>query len=374
MKIGYIAQQVHRRGGMERASAEVLERLANQHETVVMATTCEIKAARLSWIQVPSLIRPEMFHLWNFRRKVRRTEPAQQCAVTMAVNNAATEADVIVAQFCHAAFTDRFGGLRGGSKRWRRGYQILAQRVFIEQERASYTSPRLRKVIAVSEGVKRELMQYYGLPADCFAVIPNGVDHAVFKPTANAEAKRRLREELQLPRDAFTCLFVGGDWDRKGLADAIHAVARVPDAVLVVVGRGDEARFGAIAAQVGAQDRVIFCGTSVRPQDYYAAADVFVFPTRYEAFSLATLEAAAAGLPILAPRINGTEELIEDGVNGFFVEMNPASVYEKLQLLWESPARLQEMAAAILQTSQRYTWDRIAAEQLQVLESISSHA
>ncbi|MBL8208031.1 MAG: glycosyltransferase family 4 protein [Blastocatellia bacterium] len=370
MKIGYIAQQVHRHGGMERASAEVLERLANKHETVVMATKCEIRAAQLSWIQVPSLLRPEMFHLWNFRRKVRRTEPAQHCEVTMAVNNAATEADVIVAQFCHAAFTDRFGGLRGGAKRWRRGYQQLAQRVFMEQERASYLSPRLRKVIAVSEGVKRELMQYYGLPAERFAVIPNGVDHTVFKPAANAEAKRRLRAELQLPLDAFSCLFVGGDWDRKGLADAIHAVARVPDAVLVVVGRGDEARFGAIAAQAGAQDRIIFCGTSARPQDYYTVADVFVFPTRYEAFSLATLEAAAAGLPILAPRINGTEELIEDSVNGFFVEMNPASVYDKLRLLWEAPARLQEMSAAILQTSKRYTWDRIAAEQMQLVESI----
>jgi glycosyltransferase involved in cell wall biosynthesis len=139
---------------------------------------------------------------------------------------------------------------------------------------------------------------------------------------------------------------------------------------LAVVGRGDEARFGAIAAQAGARDRIIFCGTSTRPQDYYAAADVFVFPTRYEAFSLATLEAAAAGLPILAPRINGTEELIEDGVNGFFVEMNPASVYEKLRLLYESPTRLRQMSEAILQTSKRYNWDRIAAEQLQVLEAL----
>jgi glycosyltransferase involved in cell wall biosynthesis len=242
--------------------------------------------------------------------------------------------------------------------------------VFLEQERASYTSPRLQQVIAVSEGVKRELMQYYGLPEDRFTVIPNGVDEAVFMPAAHAEAKRQLREELKLPLDVFTCLFVGGDWDRKGLADAIHAIARLPEAVLVVVGRGDETRFGEIAAQAGARARVLFCGTSTRPQDYYAAADVFVFPTRYEAFSLATLEAAAAGLPILAPRINGTEELLEDGVNGFFVEMNPASVYEKLRLLYESPARLQPMSAAILQTSKRSNWDRIAVEQIQVLEAL----
>ena len=109
----------------------------------------------------------------------------------------------------------------------------------------------------------------------------------------------------------------------------------------------------------------------MRPQDYYAAADVFVFPTRYEAFSLATLEAAAAGLPILTPRINGTEELIEDGVNGFFTEMNAASILERLRGLAENPEARGRMSRAIQQTSLRYTWDRIAAEQLDVFEAVA---
>ncbi len=115
MKIGYVAHQVHRRGGMERASAEVLERVARKHETVVMAAHCEVNAARLSWIPILGQTRPEMFHVWDFRRKVKRTEQAQECELTMAVNTSASEADVIVAQFCHAAFTDRFGDLRGGA-------------------------------------------------------------------------------------------------------------------------------------------------------------------------------------------------------------------------------------------------------------------
>ena len=52
--------------------------------------------------------------------------------------------------------------------------------------------------------------------------------------------------------------------------------------------------------------------------EYYAVSDIFVFPTAYEAFSLATLEAVASGLPILATKVNGTEELIIESYNGFF--------------------------------------------------------
>jgi len=54
--------------------------------------------------------------------------------------------------------------------------------------------------------------------------------------------------------------------------------------------------------------------------EYYAASDIFVFPTAYEAFSLVTLEAVASGLPILATKVNGTEELIIESYNGFFIK------------------------------------------------------
>lgn len=355
---------------MERASAEVLERVGRQHDTVVYAARCEIRAPRLQWKPIAGLVRPELFHSWDFRRKVRRDRSAQGQSLVAAVNTSAPEADIVIAQFCHAAFTDRYGGLRGGQSRFRQAYQSLAQRIFMAQERVTYTSPRLKKVIAVSEGVKRELMSYYNLPSTLFNVIPNGVDHNVFKPASSEKEKRELRERLRIDPDAFVCLFVGGDWDRKGLADAIHAIAPIKNAQLVVVGMGDFSRFLQIATLAGARERVLFAGRSLRPQDYYAAADMFVFPTRYEAFSLATLEAAAAGLPILAPRINGTEELIEDGVNGYFIEMNAGSILERLIELEADREKVRRMSRAIHRTSLRYNWDQIAEQQMKVFESL----
>ena len=372
MRIGIIAGEIHRRGGMERAAAEVFERIARQYAVTAFATICEIDGPDLTWLPIHPLPRPALLRHWSFRRKVHALEASAGCTITNSIGAAAIGADVITAQFCHAAFTGLYGGLRGGAGLAQRRYQEWAQHVYTRQERHAYTSPRLKKVIAVSAGVKRELIEYYGVSPDKIVVIPNAVEHTIFKPTANVEAKLALRRRLGLPEKHFLGLFVGGDWDRKGLANAIEAIAGMPETTLIVVGQGDVARFTSIAAQFGVAGNIIFAGRSDHPQDYYAAADVFVFPSRYEAFSLVTLEAAASGLPLIALPINGTEELIEEGVNGFFVKLDSASFQSKLRLLKSNPARRQEMSEAAFRSSLPYSWDRVASEQMLVFEEAAN--
>ena len=160
-------------------------------------------------------------------------------------------------------------------------------------ERRLYQSTRLRGVIAVSEGLKRELVAQYGLAPSKIRVIPNGVDRSVFHPTESREAKGALRRELGLPEKAFIAVFMGGDWDRKGLANVIRAVAQLPEARLVIVGRGNVAAFTQVAVNAKVSDRVQFVGLQAHPERYLAAGNVFVCPSRYETFSMSGLEAAA---------------------------------------------------------------------------------
>ena len=371
MNIGIVAAAIHRRGGMERAAAEVFERVAEKHTVTAFATECEMRSSGLTWIPVQPIPKPAILRHWSFRRKVQALEVSAGCTLTNSIGAAAIDADVITAQFCHAAFTSRYGGLRGGTGLGRKRYQKWAQKIYTQQERFAYNSPRLKKVVSVSEGVKRELMEYYGVAADKIVVIPNAVDHAIFHPAPNAEAKQELRRFLGLPENHLLALFVGGDWDRKGLTDAIEAIAGQSEMTLVVVGQGDIARFTTVAAQAGVANNVFYAGRSQSPQDYYAAADVFIFPSRYEAFSLVTLEAAASGLPLIALPINGTEELIEDGINGFFVQPDAASFRSKLRLLQADPTRRQAMSEAAVRSSLPYSWDQVAAQQIQVFEEVA---
>jgi len=350
---------------MERAAAEVLSRVARRIPVTVIASDCDMPGAPVRFERVSAPQRPAVLRTWAFARAARALETRVGATITNAIGAAALDADVITAQFCHAAFLARFGGLRGG-----RGVRALYQRVsgarFVAEERQAYGSARLKRVIAVSQGTARELHEYYGVAEERITVVPNGVDRSVFRPAADSAAKAALRTKLGLPTDAFLALFVGGDWERKGVRDAIAAVAGVRDAHLVVLGHGDVAAFGAYAARVGAGAHVIFVPPSSTPEQCYAACDCFVFPSRYEAFSLVTLEAAAAGLPIIAHAIHGTEELVAPGENGWLVPVGPDALREKLLCLRDDHALLVDMSAAAVQSAARYDWDRIADEQFAV--------
>ncbi|MEO8879370.1 MAG: glycosyltransferase family 4 protein, partial [Gemmatimonadaceae bacterium] len=332
---------------------------------------CEIAGASVAWVPVHVIKRPAMLNHASFAREAAKVVRAGHFDLVVSVDSAATSAEVVIAHFCLGAFSTRFAGLRGGANPVRRLYQRVAEGSLSRHERRLYQSKRLRGVIAVSAGLKRELVEQYGLAPSIIHVIPNGVDRAVFHPAESPEAKRALRRELGLPESAFVAVFMGGDWDRKGLADVIHAVAKLPGVQLLIVGRGNIPAFAQIAADEKITDRVSFVGLQAHPERYLAAGDVFVCPSRYETFSMSGLEAAACGLPMIVVRTNGLEDFVEDGVNGFFVEPNVESVRAKLAQVVADPTLRCSMSRAAVETAKRFDWDTIASETREVLESVA---
>ncbi len=371
MKLAVVANRVCRLGGMERASAEVFSRIARELDTTIIATECEIADSSLTWVPVHAMKRPAVINHASFARGAAKVEHAGHFDVVVSVDSAATSADVVIAHFCLGAFSKRFAGLRGGANPVRRMYQRVAEGSLSRHERRLYRSKRLRGVIAVSQGLKRELVEEYGLAPSIIRVIPNGVDRAVFHPAESAEAKLALRRELGLPEASFIAVFMGGDWDRKGLADVIRAVAKLSGVQLLIVGRGNIPAFAQIAVDEQISDRVKFVGLQTHPERYLAAGDVFVCPSRYETFSMSGLEAAACGLPMIVVKTNGLEDFVEDGVNGFFVEPNVESVRAKLAQVVSDPTLRCSMSRAAVKTAERFDWDTIAIETREMLESVA---
>ena len=111
--LAFIAHDVHRRGGQERAAAEVLSRVATRASVTVIARTCEVPG--VEWMHVGGPTRPSVLRTWAFARGARAAERRAGCTISNSIGAAAIDADVITAQFCHAAFTARYGGIRGGS-------------------------------------------------------------------------------------------------------------------------------------------------------------------------------------------------------------------------------------------------------------------
>jgi UDP-glucose:(heptosyl)LPS alpha-1,3-glucosyltransferase len=201
------------------------------------------------------------------------------------------------------------------------------------------------------------------------SVISHGVDLKRFRPH---DAKRTaVRSRLRLTSDALVAVFVGGDWARKGLAHAIAAVAGAPPWTLLVVGPGDRACYSALAARLGAAERVTFIGTSPDPSNELASADAFVLPTDYETFSLVTYEAAAAALPLLVSRVSGPDELIVDGWNGWFLRDDPAETAAHLQRLATDPRLRRSMGAAAEASVSSYTWEAAVAAHLSLYDRLA---
>ena len=232
--------------------------------------------------------------------------------------------------------------------------------MFRVEERLAVRSRRLKGMIAVSRGVASDMQRHYGFPESRIRIVPNGVDHNNFHPPTEPE-RARLRKELGLDSERLTAIFVGGDWSRKGLSFVMQALRDLPSVQLLVVGGGGKERpaFEALARELGISKRVKFAGRSNLPADYYRA-DVLALPTYYEALSLVSLEAAACGLPLIMPPVNGTEELLQDGVNGFLCERSAFGVGAALRTLDSDHIRLRQMGEAAHRASLDFSWERVS--------------
>lgn len=357
-------------GGIERSSYEVASRLAAMGEQVTLLSRYADPTPRapLRWQQVAMpphprlstpLLYPALASLQLDYDAFDLTHNQGGCALRWQ--------DVITAHSCHRAWVE----LKKQSGETARALLNPRHHEVLHVERANYRPGSYRHVIAVSEGVKREIRQWYGVPADRITVIPNGVDLARFRPADRAAIRAELRRARGFTDDDVVLLWVGKEFRRKGLGPAIDALAQLPaNARLLVVGGDDRAPYDARARALGVRDRITFVGHSDSVHRWFQAADVFVLPTRYEAFALVTLEAAAAGLPLVTTKVNGTEELVVDGVNGRFVERDGASVAAALGPLVTRAETRAAMAARALASVQGYTWETNAARTREVYREV----
>jgi len=207
---------------------------------------------------------------------------------------------------------------------------------------------RARHVVAVSSLVRDLLLRQHRIAPERVSVIPNGVDTAGFAPEKLASLRARKRREMHLG-DATMFLGSAHNMPLKGIDTAIRALARLleegRDVRLVLAGAAPDPVWTGLAAPLG--DRVRFLGLVEDMTPLFAAADVLVHPTRWDACSLSTIEAGAAGLPVVTTTRNGAAELIRDGETGFVLPdpEDVAALADAMRRLLD-PALRSRMGAA----------------------------
>ena len=147
------------------------------------------------------------------------------------------------------------------------------------------------------------------------------------------------RASLETPADAPLLLAMGRLHESKAHDVSLQALAELPDAYLWIAGVGPlETKLKAMAGALGVAGRVRFLGWRTDPSALYRAADVCVFPSRYEPLGNVVIQAWAHGLPVVAAASQGPSALIEDGRDGLLVPIDdPGALAEGVRSLLAEP-------------------------------------
>jgi glycosyltransferase involved in cell wall biosynthesis len=362
--VAIVAHEIHDAGGMERVLAELVRSIHTEWRVVVVASEVAADLRPLvDWRRVRVPHRPfplkflVFFTLGSLRLARARTDLVHATGAIVA-----NRADVATVHFCHAGFREATGALAPKTARpIRRANTTVARVLALAAERWCYRPKRLRLLAAVSRGVATELARHY--PSVPVRLTPNGVDIKRFAP--HAGSRDRLRREEAVARDGLVALFVGGDWERKGLSIAIKGVAAARDrgaeVRLWVIGRGQEPGFRQLAKRAGVAKDVRFFGPRTDVERFCQAADVLLLPSSYEAAPLVAYEAAASGLPVVATRTNGIDDLVGANDAGILVTRSPQAVGDALARLAADTALREAMGAEGRRRTAKLTWDHSVA-------------
>ncbi|MCC5943254.1 MAG: glycosyltransferase family 4 protein [Balneolaceae bacterium] len=198
--------------------------------------------------------------------------------------------------------------------------------------------------ISISSEIKQKLLEA-GIMPDKIHDIPNGVDTKRFKP-ADETTKKQIRKRLNL-KDKFTVIFTGAFCNRKNpylLVRAFYDFSQEYDSQLILAGpdRDGGKQRNSIESFIQKHkiNNIHLTGMVMNIEDYYQASDIFVLPSNQEGLSNSMLEAQACGLPCLVTKISGALDLINESLNGKFIDLNVESIFASLEKYYRDNQKL----------------------------------
>jgi glycosyltransferase involved in cell wall biosynthesis len=400
LRLAVVSPFVDRRHGTERALAELLERLAGDYgceihlyaQRVEDLHVSDAKLARsagstesgaIFWHKVPRIPGPHVaqFLAWMFLNGFLRWwhttfgRASYDLVFSPGIN--CLHPDVVIV---HALFhrLKELAREENEDSRTRAGFlRRVHRRVYYglltALERRIYTDPgvTLAAVSRRTAGLLKEYFQREDVP-----VIPNGVDTRHFSVAARLARRTEARQRRDFRDEDVVLLLIGNDWRSKGLLTILEAMAALSllPLRLLVVGNDSAESFRAQAVQLGLQERCRWESSSPDVLDFYAAADVYVSPSREDSFGLPVAEAMACGLPPITSVCAGVSDLIHDGVDGFVLRdpRDTKALSQLIQRLQAQPDLRRKIGEAAASAVLEWDWNRNAATLWELLKDAKS--
>jgi UDP-glucose:(heptosyl)LPS alpha-1,3-glucosyltransferase len=244
--------------------------------------------------------------------------------------------------------------------------------LILAMEKGLFEKGWCRKIVAISEMVKKDIQKHYRVPDDKIAVVYNGVSLERFHPDNKKRHRSSIREALGIPEKSVLILFVGSGFERKGLKFLIQSLQFLSSEnwCLLLMGKGNWSRYLHVASSEN-QEKITCLEPVNDLEKYYAAADIFVLPSIYEPFGNANLEALASGLPVVTSANSGAAEILEHGKNGVVVEnpSDPKEIADNINSLFD-PAVRESMGRKARSLAEKFTQESNLQEMMKVYEEV----
>ncbi len=371
MKIALITKRVSQSlGGAERVSVNLAGKLAGAgHEVHIFTGHIDtpIKGTKTHLIKTVGWLAP--LRLLSFQHKVRNMLRKEKLDLVYSLCQVYPVDIYRVGDGIHRHWMKvQYPGIL---LRWMKYLTSLVHLVMRFLEGKIFQNDNRRLFVTNSQLVKDQIVQYFHIPEEMIKVIYNGCDHTVFSEGLKA-FRGEMRREYRIDDKDLVLLFVSNNWERKGLATVIEAIAKTGNRNirLLVVGRGNTRRYSSLARKKKiTTTQIIFTGRTEDVGKYYGMADIFVLPSRYEPFANVCLEAMACGLPVITTKTNGASELVKEGENGFLLEAwdDSGSLSEIIKKL--SVKRIREgIGHKAADTVKNHTWEKHLAETEKIFE------
>jgi glycosyltransferase involved in cell wall biosynthesis len=361
LRIALVVHDYHRYGGHARYTVELATRFRRAHDVHVFANSVDdTDTGGITFHHVPAWRANALTTIASFVLPAT-AQVRGGFDIVHAQGLCGLRQDVVTAHMCQPAWfaaADRYAGRAHWRKR-------VFRAVVTPLERLAFRPGAAARVIAPSARVCNDLTTHFGLNGRV-RVVPHGTDPEAFHPRNRAVWRDAIRAGLGLDTSDVVALYVGDL--QKAMPAAVRALALVPDVSLVAVSRTDPVAYRAQAAVSGVANRIYFVPPTTSIARYYAAADLFLFPSYYDTFGLVVTEAMASGLPVVTSRWAGAADFVEHGVSGWLTgdPWDPAAIAAGLRILATDPDRRARMGTAARAAVERHTWDRVAEQTMAV--------
>jgi len=228
-------------------------------------------------------------------------------------------------------------------------------------------NPRCQHFLSVSNSTKNIFSESFQIPKNRIQVVPPGVDLNQFLSYDRQKCRHEIRERLGLSTNDIMILFVGMNFEIKGLTHLMRAISKTlqrdlnNSLKLVVVGKGNYDYYMSLASQLNIQDHIKFTGIIHEDlEKIYLASDIFSMLSEFDTFGMTVLEAMAASIPVIVSNNVGAKDIVEHGINGYIVEAEDINLISSYIYDLLNNKHRNKLSNAAYQTALEYTWDNTA--------------